>query len=103
MNGFYINFQNPSIYTIHLYYLNLFFIFFIVLHNKNDNNNKLLLLLLTLNKIKYKNNYYDQNGNYISRTRSIPILNKGNESNDIISSKYLFSTYLAVEKLNHLL
>ena len=72
---------------IHLYYLNLFFTFFIVLHNKNDNNNKLLLLLLTLNKINYKNNYYDQNGNYISRTRSIPILNKGNESNDIISSR----------------
>ena len=75
-----------------------------MLHNKNDNNKKLLLLLLlTLNKINYKNNYYDQNGNYISRTRSIPILNKGNESNDIISSRYLFSTYLAVEKLNPLL
>ena len=65
-----------------------------VLHNKNDNNNnKLLLLLLTLNKINYKINYYDQNGNYLSRTRSIPILNKGNESNDISSSIYLFSTW----------
>ena len=75
-----------------------------MLHNKNDNNNnKLLLLLLTLNKINYKNNYYDQNGNYLSRTCSIHILNKGNESNDIISSRYLFLTYLAVEKLNPLL
>ena len=76
-----------------------------MLHNKNDNNyNKLLLLLLlTLNKTNYKNNYYDQNGNYLSQTRSIPIINKGNESNDIISFRYLFSTYLAVEKLNHLL
>ena len=79
---------------IHLYYLNLLFTFSIVLHNKNDNNNNnkllllLLLLLLTLNKIIYKNNYYDQNGNYLSRTRSITNLNKGNESNDITSFLY---------------